>query len=161
MSRLRVKLESVDWERMGLRTQQAIDRAMDAGQKRQRDREMGQGSLFGDGAASTGAGSAPACASATSAERAVCGADAACSAASAARPSEGMGMRIVVCAKEVLDPDAVSPALEVSARSPDGEIMAVRHRELPVVGVQFHPESVLAESGHELLAAFLRLESRP
>ena len=47
--------------------------------------------------------------------------------------------------------------LEVSAWSDDGEIMGVRHRDLPVEGVQFHPESILTEKGHELLANFLRI----
>jgi anthranilate synthase/aminodeoxychorismate synthase-like glutamine amidotransferase len=60
----------------------------------------------------------------------------------------------------VLDPERVPDALEVSATSDEGEIMAVRHRTLPVVGMQFHPESVLAECGHDLLAGFLRLEAR-
>jgi anthranilate synthase/aminodeoxychorismate synthase-like glutamine amidotransferase len=46
------------------------------------------------------------------------------------------------------------PVLEVSATA-DGVIMAVRHRELPAEGVQFHPESVLTEQGKELLANFL------
>ena len=46
-------------------------------------------------------------------------------------------------------------ALEVSATSPDGEVMAVRHRELPVDGVQFHPESVLTPLGPDLCRAFL------
>ena len=59
----------------------------------------------------------------------------------------------------VLDPERIPDVLEVSARSEEDEVMAVRHRELPVVGLQFHPEAVLAECGHELLAGFLRLES--
>ncbi len=45
--------------------------------------------------------------------------------------------------------------LEVSARAPDGDIMGLRHRELPLEGIQFHPESVLSERGAELLANFL------
>lgn len=47
--------------------------------------------------------------------------------------------------------------LEISARAPDGEIMGLRHRERPLEGVQFHPESVLSQHGRELLANFLRL----
>ena len=49
----------------------------------------------------------------------------------------------------------VPDALEVSATGADGEVMAVRHRELPVDGVQFHPESVLTPSGPELARNFL------
>jgi anthranilate synthase component 2 len=45
--------------------------------------------------------------------------------------------------------------LEVTAESGDGEIMGVRHRELPVEGVQFHPEAILTEHGHDLLRNFL------
>ena len=48
------------------------------------------------------------------------------------------------------------PALRVTATSDDGEIMAVEHREHPVVGVQFHPESALTEHGYRLLDRFLR-----
>jgi len=45
--------------------------------------------------------------------------------------------------------------LTVTARTDDGEIMGVRHRELPVEGVQFHPESILTEHGHAMLKNFL------
>ncbi len=45
--------------------------------------------------------------------------------------------------------------LEICARSEDGEIMGVRHRELPIEGVQFHPESILTSVGKDLLANFL------
>jgi anthranilate synthase component II len=50
---------------------------------------------------------------------------------------------------------AIPDELEVSARCGDGEVMAVRHRELPVDGVQFHPESVLTPLGPELAQNFL------
>ncbi len=50
----------------------------------------------------------------------------------------------------------VPEELEVSARTADGEVMGVRHRELAVEGVQFHPESVLTPLGRDLLENFLR-----
>ena len=52
-------------------------------------------------------------------------------------------------------PDSVPDVLEVTGRTDSGVIMALRHRELPVEGVQFHPESVLTEGGHQLLANWL------
>jgi anthranilate synthase component 2 len=55
----------------------------------------------------------------------------------------------------VIDRDSLPDCLEVTAWSPDGEIMGVRHKTLPVEGVQFHPESILTEHGHELLQNFL------
>jgi anthranilate synthase/aminodeoxychorismate synthase-like glutamine amidotransferase len=54
----------------------------------------------------------------------------------------------------VVDPDALPPELEVSARS-GATVMAIRHRELPCEGVQFHPESVLTADGKAMLANFL------
>jgi len=51
--------------------------------------------------------------------------------------------------------------LEVTSRSERGEIMGVRHRELPLEGVQFHPESVLTPEGNRLLGNFLAMSSRP
>lgn len=55
----------------------------------------------------------------------------------------------------VVDGDAVPDAFDVSARG-GGVVMAIRHRELPAEGVQFHPESVLTESGKRMLENFLR-----
>lgn len=51
-------------------------------------------------------------------------------------------------------------SLIITAETPDGEIMGVRHRELPLYGVQFHPESVLSEQGHALLNNFLTMNHR-
>jgi para-aminobenzoate synthetase component 2 len=53
------------------------------------------------------------------------------------------------------DPVTVPDELEVTARTADGIVMGLRHRELPVEGVQFHPESVLTEFGHRMLANWL------
>ncbi|RPI45265.1 MAG: aminodeoxychorismate/anthranilate synthase component II [Betaproteobacteria bacterium] len=56
----------------------------------------------------------------------------------------------------VIERATLPDCLEITAWSDDGEIMGVRHREYPVEGVQFHPESILTECGHELLKNFLR-----
>ena len=55
----------------------------------------------------------------------------------------------------IAQPDTLPAALEVTARTAEGEIMGVRHRELVVEGVQFHPESVLTPEGPRLLGNFL------
>jgi anthranilate synthase/aminodeoxychorismate synthase-like glutamine amidotransferase len=55
--------------------------------------------------------------------------------------------------------DNIPATLEVTARTSGGEIMGVRHRELPIEGVQFHPESVLTPEGDQLLDNFLRLKA--
>jgi len=55
----------------------------------------------------------------------------------------------------VIAPGSVPSVLRVTAASEDGEIMAVEHAEHPVVGVQFHPESVLTEHGYRILERFL------
>jgi para-aminobenzoate synthetase component II len=52
-------------------------------------------------------------------------------------------------------PDTMPAELEVTGRTESGVVMAVRHRELPIDGVQFHPESVLTEGGHRLLANWM------
>jgi len=51
--------------------------------------------------------------------------------------------------------EAVPEDLEVTAFTRDGEVMGIRHREYPVVGVQFHPESILTEHGKRILQNFL------
>lgn len=51
--------------------------------------------------------------------------------------------------------DTIPSELEVTGRTESGVVMAMRHRELPVQGVQFHPESVLTEGGHRMLANWL------
>jgi anthranilate synthase/aminodeoxychorismate synthase-like glutamine amidotransferase len=55
----------------------------------------------------------------------------------------------------VIDPKSLPQELIVSAQTADGVIMAVRHKSFPVEGVQFHPESILAEEGKKLLKNFL------
>lgn len=55
----------------------------------------------------------------------------------------------------VVRPETVPDVLEVSATTPDGEIMGLRHRSAPVEGIQFHPESILSEHGHRLLRNWL------
>jgi anthranilate synthase component 2 len=55
-----------------------------------------------------------------------------------------------------IERESCPDVLEVTAWTEDGEIMGVRHRTLPIEGVQFHPESILTEHGHALLANFLK-----
>lgn len=52
--------------------------------------------------------------------------------------------------------DSLPACLEVTARTADGEIMGIRHRELPIEGIQYHPESILTEAGKLQLANFVR-----
>ncbi len=54
-----------------------------------------------------------------------------------------------------LDPDTIPDTLTITARSADGVVMGVRHRVLDIEGVQFHPESILTEHGHDLVKNFL------
>ena len=55
----------------------------------------------------------------------------------------------------VIDEDTLSKEFEVSARSDDGTLMAIQHNDLPVIGLQFHPESIATENGKTLLKNFL------
>jgi len=54
-----------------------------------------------------------------------------------------------------IDPDTVNEDIEVTAKTANGVIMGVKHKTAPIYGVQFHPESVLTEGGHRLLANWL------
>jgi len=56
----------------------------------------------------------------------------------------------------VIDRETLPAELEVNARLEDGTIMGLRHRELPIHGVQFHPESIRSEHGHAMLDNFLK-----
>ena len=55
----------------------------------------------------------------------------------------------------IVERESLPESLEVTAWTAEGEIMGLRHRELAVEGVQFHPESILSEHGKDLLAHFL------
>ena len=56
-----------------------------------------------------------------------------------------------------IEPSSLPECLEITAQTTDGIIMGVQHKELPIHGVQFHPESIASDKGHELLANFLDL----
>ncbi|MBS1102051.1 aminodeoxychorismate/anthranilate synthase component II [Gluconobacter sp. Dm-62] len=60
-----------------------------------------------------------------------------------------------------LRPDSIPETLVVNARTEDGVIMGVRHRDFPIHGVQFHPESIASVAGRELLANFLAIAGIP
>ncbi|MEW9274934.1 anthranilate synthase component II [Gluconobacter oxydans] len=60
-----------------------------------------------------------------------------------------------------LAPDTIPETLVVNARTKDGVIMGVRHRDYPVHGVQFHPESIASVAGRDLLANFLKIAGIP
>jgi len=61
----------------------------------------------------------------------------------------------------IVEESQLPAALEVTARTEDGLVMGLRHRQWPIVGVQFHPESILTEHGRRLLANFLDLAGMP
>lgn len=56
----------------------------------------------------------------------------------------------------IIDPDTIPEDFEVTAHADDGVVMGVRHKSMPIEGVQFHPESILTTSGKDLLANFLQ-----
>jgi anthranilate synthase/aminodeoxychorismate synthase-like glutamine amidotransferase len=55
--------------------------------------------------------------------------------------------------------DTLPDCLEITAETEEGEIMGLRHKELPIHGVQFHPESILTAEGKKLLLNFLEIEA--
>ncbi len=59
----------------------------------------------------------------------------------------------------VIERQSLPACLELTAETDEGEIMGVRHRQFPIWGVQFHPESILTRNGRQILANFLRLKS--
>ena len=59
----------------------------------------------------------------------------------------------------IAKPESLPPTLEVTAQTPEGEIMGVRHKTLAVEGVQFHPESILTPEGPTLMGNFLKMTS--
>ena len=61
----------------------------------------------------------------------------------------------------IVEPESLPPCLEVIAQTDDEEIMALRHRQFPVYGLQFHPESILTPEGKKILANFLTLGTEP
>ena len=61
----------------------------------------------------------------------------------------------------VIEPETLPPSLVPTAWTEDGVIMGLRHRDLPIYGVQFHPESIASEHGHKILANFLTMVRRP
>jgi anthranilate synthase component 2 len=61
----------------------------------------------------------------------------------------------------IVPEDTLPPELVVNARSDDGHVMGFRHRDLPIHGVQFHPESIATEHGHRMLANFMRAAGLP
>jgi len=59
----------------------------------------------------------------------------------------------------IVKPETLPPCLEITARTQEGEIMGIRHKEFPIEGVQFHPESILTKEGKLLLKNFLEMQS--
>ena len=60
----------------------------------------------------------------------------------------------------VIERSSLPECLEVTAETEEGEIMGVKHKEYPIWGVQFHPESILSENGRQILANFIKLQGQ-
>jgi anthranilate synthase/aminodeoxychorismate synthase-like glutamine amidotransferase len=75
----------------------------------------------------------------------------------------GLPSPLVACRYHslVVEERSLPQGLQVTAHTADGVVMALAHRTLPVVGVQFHPESILTQQGYEMLGGFLRLAGVP
>lgn len=58
----------------------------------------------------------------------------------------------------IVEKESLPPELKVTAKTPDGEIMGLQHRDYPVYGIQFHPESILTPHGKEMLKNFLQVK---
>ena len=58
----------------------------------------------------------------------------------------------------VIQRDSVPDCLEVTAETQEGEVMGVRHKQHPIWGVQFHPESILTQNGRQIMKNFLSLK---
>ena len=61
----------------------------------------------------------------------------------------------------VIQRDTLPASLEITAETDEGEIMGIKHRDYPIWGVQFHPESILTENGRTILKNFLKLGKAP
>jgi len=61
----------------------------------------------------------------------------------------------------VIQRDTLPASLEITAETDEGEIMGIKHRDYPIWGVQFHPESILTENGRTILKNFLKLGKQP
>ena len=71
---------------------------------------------------------------------------------------KGMDERITVARYHSLaaEPESIPDCMRITARTSDGEVMAVEHRDYPIYGVQFHPESVLTPEGRKIVENFLK-----
>jgi len=61
----------------------------------------------------------------------------------------------------VIQRDTLPAFLEITAETDEGEVMGIKHRDYPIWGVQFHPESILTENGRTILKNFLKLGKQP